>query len=1281
MRSTSCSAWVRPQRLASPRRDHDGLVQGRGRGDRTRHGLARPAGGAQPGPSTGGPPRPYGTDHRRHPRSHGPDRGPRPGARRKRGPTTLAAVPVAGPRLPSAARGDGDRARLRARAGCPAGARGQRSGSRSPSAPASARWDGPTTSSTGTATAGPAAPTSRSPRSDRGRDRPARHGRSRWWRPCRCRWHRAGERVSSTSSPSPWPGATTSGSRRRPGAGHLPAGVRRRPRVRHAGPARAPAPGAWAVAAAGLLGLGAHLVDALPDLDDDVAAGRPRPAAAPGPQWSLAFGVALLAVAAALVALGPPGQPDPWAVASLVVVATAIAVVAASGRAAATPTSRSAPPWWWPPRPRCCSSRAVATSRPEPRPRLRPVRLGPYARCRVRARCGCWVASKPGHETHRPRPRGQAPGAGRAAGPGRAAPRGGRPPHRRDLGATTRRPTRPTRCRPRSRSSAGCSAPRRSPRAGRATCSASTPTTSTPSASSGSCATGRGRGGSRRPAAVGRALRAALSTSCGAHPCATLSDHRSPGRPPPASTSSCWPPTRGWPTPGSPGRRPTRWRGVGRRSSRPPPPRAVPRPADPGAVPLRSAGRGAARLPGRPLGAASRSSASSPGPSCRRSSAPCSRTTPRPRPARAPPTPRPSAAPAATALPRPASRRGVRAGPPLVGRDGRAGGRARATSPTVVAGAGRVVLLGGEPGIGKSRLAEELAADASTAGRDVVWGRCYEGRGAPAFWPWTQVVRACSPATTPTCSAPRSARGRRDLAQIVPEVKELVDDFEPPPPLDPESARFRALPGGHRASCAAWRRERRPLAVVLDDIHWADDRRSTLLAFLAAEVTDRPCARPPTYRDVDPLIARPLADALVQRRPPGSIVRRLDLAGPRPGRPRTASSPPRGGGPTTSRRRRAPPHPGQPVLPHRDPAPARDGRARDDTPRGSRVPRGVRDVMRQRVPAPARADAAAPSPPRPVLGQDFDCRCSPTVLDLDTARARPARAGAARAGIVRDSPDGRRRYRFSHGLVNETVYDDLGAARRGPPAPPGRRGPRARHGTRRRPHLLPRPRTGSTRCPPPRRRPPSPRPRSGSPPRRHVAHRQAEEQLRRARAGRACPTVQPRATRRARGPGPAQRPAHRHDGLRGAGPRRGLRPHAGAVPALATPRSSPGAVAPLDPLLRTEPRHRGRLGEQLLALAATTGGPGPASSGTWRSARPDAPGRSRSGPRAPRRGGRRCDRRRPRRQLVAVVAETPRRVGPGVLGLELVAPRRGRPGECRRRRARRVARPASTPTP
>src|SRR5215471_2697240 len=57
-------------------------------------------------------------------------------------------------------------------------------------------------------------------------------------------------------------------------------------------------------------------------------------------------------------------------------------------------------------------------------------------------------------------------------------------------------------------------------------------------------------------------------------------------------------------------------------------------------------------------------------------------------------------------------------------------------------GSGRLILLTGEAGIGKTRLAEELAREARTQGADVVWGRCWEGVGAPAYWPWVQILRS-----------------------------------------------------------------------------------------------------------------------------------------------------------------------------------------------------------------------------------------------------------------------------------------------------------------------------------------------------------------------------------------------------------------------------------------------------------------------------------------------------------------------------------------------------------
>src|SRR5215475_12970869 len=77
----------------------------------------------------------------------------------------------------------------------------------------------------------------------------------------------------------------------------------------------------------------------------------------------------------------------------------------------------------------------------------------------------------------------------------------------------------------------------------------------------------------------------------------------------------------------------------------------------------------------------------------------------------------------------------------FVGREGELGRLVRALD-RAVARDGRLVLLVGEPGIGKTRIARELAFRAAALGVTVRWGRCQETEGAPAYWPWVQVLRA-----------------------------------------------------------------------------------------------------------------------------------------------------------------------------------------------------------------------------------------------------------------------------------------------------------------------------------------------------------------------------------------------------------------------------------------------------------------------------------------------------------------------------------------------------------
>ena len=94
--------------------------------------------------------------------------------------------------------------------------------------------------------------------------------------------------------------------------------------------------------------------------------------------------------------------------------------------------------------------------------------------------------------------------------------------------------------------------------------------------------------------------------------------------------------------------------------------------------------------------------------------------------------------PVTTAVPDPVGRL---AGGAFVGRS-REMDVLRTSLEEAVSGQGRLVLLGGEPGIGKTRTAQELATYARLRGLSVLWGRCHEGEGAPAYWPWVQVLRA-----------------------------------------------------------------------------------------------------------------------------------------------------------------------------------------------------------------------------------------------------------------------------------------------------------------------------------------------------------------------------------------------------------------------------------------------------------------------------------------------------------------------------------------------------------
>ena len=115
----------------------------------------------------------------------------------------------------------------------------------------------------------------------------------------------------------------------------------------------------------------------------------------------------------------------------------------------------------------------------------------------------------------------------------------------------------------------------------------------------------------------------------------------------------------------------------------------------------------------------------------------------------------------------------------------------KAALEEALAGRGRLVMLVGEPGIGKTRTAQELASYAETLSAQLLWGRCYEEQGAPPYWPWLQLLRSYVQKQAPEQLKAEMWSGAADIAEVLPELKEKLPDLEPPANLEPEQARFR----------------------------------------------------------------------------------------------------------------------------------------------------------------------------------------------------------------------------------------------------------------------------------------------------------------------------------------------------------------------------------------------------------------------------------------------------------------------------------------------------------
>ncbi len=349
-------------------------------------------------------------------------------------------------------------------------------------------------------------------------------------------------------------------------------------------------------------------------------------------------------------------------------------------------------------------------------------------------------------------------------------------------------------------------------------------------------------------------------------------------------------------------------------------------------------------------------------------------------------------------------------------------------------GHGRVVLLSGEPGIGKTRLATETALVARRNGALVLAGRCDEEMGVP-YQPFVEALRF---QTALGDDIPVDWFGvlPGELVRLVPELADRVP-VEPSLRADPESERLRlfdALTSWLRTTAASV-----PVLLVLDDIHWADRATLLMLRHLVQETVRDQLLIVGTYRSTDLDRSHPLSGMLADFRRDDRVARlaldglaadgvaellerasghELDEPGAQLANAVFAET---AGNPFFV---------GE-IIRHLVESGAlvrRDGRWTSDfTLADIGLPEGVREVVGRRVnrldePAQRLLSVAA------VIGQEFGVPLLAAVGGVDEDAALDLLDAARAAGLVNEV--GLDRYRFGHALVRATLLEEITTSRR-----------------------------------------------------------------------------------------------------------------------------------------------------------------------------------------------------------------------------------------------------------
>jgi hypothetical protein len=360
---------------------------------------------------------------------------------------------------------------------------------------------------------------------------------------------------------------------------------------------------------------------------------------------------------------------------------------------------------------------------------------------------------------------------------------------------------------------------------------------------------------------------------------------------------------------------------------------------------------------------------------------------------------------------------------------------------SAVSGQGSLVMVIGEPGIGKTSVCEQLATYATVRGGRTLVGHCYEeGSLSLPYLAFVEAMRSYVLAREPEALTKDLGTGAGEVARIVSEVRERAHVEPTPSTADPDEDRYRlfqAVTAFLRNAAAV-----QPLVIVLEDLHDADRGTLDLLLHLSRNLGGSRLLVVGTYRDIEVDRTHPLSATLAELRRSTSfarillrgltadeVQRMMSAIGGQEVRWETAEA--------VHRQTEGNPLFVQEVLRYlvEEGLIAReDGRwqATGNTPLAMQIPEGLRDVIGKRL-ARLSPECNRLLSTAAVIGRDFRLDALEAVANTDEEDVIAAMEEATRVAVLQEVAGGRGRaiqYRFAHAFFRQTLYEELSAPRR-----------------------------------------------------------------------------------------------------------------------------------------------------------------------------------------------------------------------------------------------------------